>query len=156
MSYQSRVRSGTLVCLCRGEIPLRFFEEAKRYLWPKFVGPARDNAILLLHSSFSILHSSELDFISQFFIWNGLVYTSTFFIWNGLDFISIIFIWNRQDFTSTFFVWNLQANFSFGMDLTLLAHCSFSIRLELTDWTFLSQGQEAQGSSKPKRRWAAF
>jgi hypothetical protein len=58
---------GTLVCICRGEIPLRFLKRPI-VLKPKSVGPAHDNAILLLHSSFSILHSFEVDFISTFFI----------------------------------------------------------------------------------------
>ncbi len=73
-----------------------------------------------------ILHSSELDFTSTFFIWNGLDLTSTFFIRNGLD------------LTSTFFI---------RMGLTLLSHCSFQIGLA-SDFSFLFQAQETQGCTR--------
>jgi hypothetical protein len=75
-------------------------------------------APFLCLSSFCILHSSELDFIS------------TFFIRNGLDFA------------------NTLAHFSFEMALTLLAHCSFQNGLYLTDFSCLFQGQEAQGCTR--------
>ncbi len=43
-------------------------------------------------SSFFILLSSNLDFFSTFFVWNGLEFTNTFFIRNGLDFTRTLFL----------------------------------------------------------------
>jgi hypothetical protein len=62
-----------------------------------------------------------------------LNFTSTFFIRNGLE---------SLDFASTL------ACFSFEMTLTLLAHCSFQNGLDLTDFPFMFQGQEAQGGTR--------
>ena len=107
----------------------------------------------LFASSFCILHSSELDFIRTFFIWNGLDFISTFSIWNGLDFISIFFIWNGLDLTSTLFIrdgldWTWLAHFSLEMGFTLLSDCSFQIGLDSSDFSCLFQAQETKGGTK--------
>ena len=109
--------------------------------------------VFLSASSFCILHSSELDFIRTFFIWNGLDFISTFSIWNGLDFISTFFIWNGLDLTSTFFIrdgldWTWLAHFSLEMGFTLLSDCSFQIGLDSSDFSCLFQAQETKGGTK--------
>ncbi len=65
------------------------FSRGQRFLNFKLIegtGPAWAKKSFLSASSFCILHSSELDFIRTFFIWNGLDFISTFSIWNGLDY----------------------------------------------------------------------
>ncbi len=107
-----------------------------------------------------IIHSSELDFTSTFFIWNGLDFISTFSIWNasGLDFISTFFIWNGLDLTSTFFIRNgldLTRTFFIRNGLYSTIRLFFQIGLDSSDFPFCFRRKKPK-AARGARSWAAF